>query len=142
MALVIDIAEAVKEELTAKTFSQAFTAQRYYQPLFNLEEMQDLHVSVVPNSLMVHPFGRNLNQYEVKIDVAVQKKFQTDDAIELDPLMTLVEEIADHFRLKRLTVLPVAIWVKTENVPIYAQEHMEQLRQFSSILTFTFRVSR
>ena len=56
--------------------------------------------------------------------------------------MGLVDEIADHFRMKRLDSLRAAVWVKTENEPLYAQEHMDQLRQFTSVLTFTFRMMR
>ena len=142
MALVTDIAEAVKEELDASSFSLPFSAKRFYQPLFELEEMQDLHVSVVPQALTIFSLSRSQGQYDVKIDVAVQKKFQRGEAAELDPLMDLVEEIAGHFRAKRLAGLPGAMWVKTENAPIFAQEHMEEMRQFTSVLTFTFRVQR
>lgn len=142
MSLVTDVAEAVKESLNAATFSQPFTAERHYQPLFDLSEMKDLHVTVVPNAVSVHPLGRGQNRYDVKVDVAVQKKFAKGDNAELDPLIALVEEIADHFRLKRLEGFAAAMWVKTENAPVYAQEHMEQLRQFTSVVTLTFRVQR
>lgn len=142
MSVITDIAEAVKEALNAATFSQAFTAERHYQPLFELPEMKDLHVTVVPGALSIQPLGRGQNQCDVKVDVAIQKKFAKGDNAELDPLMALVEEIADHFRLKRLAGYEAAMWVKTENAPVYAQEHMEQLRQFTSVLTFTFRVQR
>ena len=81
-------------------------------------------------------------QYDFAIDVAVQKKFETGDAAELDPLMSLVEEIADFFRLRRLAAYPDAVWVRTDNVPVYAPEHMEEYRQFTSVLTLTFRVVR
>ncbi len=50
--------------------------------------------------------------------------------------------LADRFRFQRLSSYPGAMWLKTENVPIYAQEHMEQLRQFTSIITLTFRLAR
>ena len=142
MATITDIAEAVKDALNEGEFSQEFNAERHYQPLFELEEMKDLHVTVVPSSVTTNSLGRSHNQYDYRIDVAVQKKFDKDSADELDPLMSLVEEIADHFRLKRLTNFDGAIWVKTENAPIYAQEHMDQFRQFTSLLTFTFRVQR
>jgi hypothetical protein len=56
--------------------------------------------------------------------------------------MALVEEIADFFRLRRLTSYPDAIWVRTDNVPVYAPEHLEEFRQFTSVLTLTFRVVR
>ena len=104
--------------------------------------MQQLRVTVVPKSLTTLPGGRAHNQHDFAIDVAVQKKLDTADNSEIDDLMTLVDELADHLRFKRLTDYPNAVWLKTENQPVYAQEHLQELRQFTSILTFTFRVMR
>jgi hypothetical protein len=56
--------------------------------------------------------------------------------------MDLVQEIADFFRQRRLAGCPTAVWVKTENAPVYAQEHMNEMRQFTSVLTFSFRIFR
>ena len=86
--------------------------------------------------------GRSHNQHDYAIDVAVQKKLDIADNAEIDPLMTLVDEIADFFRLKRLESYPNAIWLKTENEPVFSQEHLDQMRQFTGLLTFTFRVLR
>ena len=142
MAVIIDIAEAVKDELNGGSFSQEFTAERHYQPIFELPEMKTLHVTVVPKGVTIHPATRGLIQHDYQIDVAIQKKFSEGDNVDLDPLMGLVEEIGDFFRRRRLGGLPNAACVKIENVPIYAAEHMEQFRQFTSILTLTFRVLR
>ncbi len=94
MSLVIDVAEAVKTELNATEFSQAFAAERYYRPAFDLKEMKDLHVSVVPNGLTTSALGRGRAQFDCRIDVAVQKKLVAEDNAEIDPLMALVEEIS------------------------------------------------
>ena len=144
MAVVTDIAEAVKDELNGGSFSQSFTAERHYQPVFELPEMKTLHVTVVPKGMTINPASRGLIQHDYQIDIAVQKKFSTGDGgnTELDALMTLVEEIGDFFRRRRLSGLPNAACVKIENTPIYAAEHMEQLRQFTSVITLTFRVLR
>ena len=64
------------------------------------------------------------------------------DNTEIDELMTLVDELADHLRFKRLTDYPNAAWLKTEQTVLYAPEHMAELRQFTSIVTFTYRVLR
>jgi hypothetical protein len=64
------------------------------------------------------------------------------DAAELDGLTHLTEQIADFFRLRRLSGMPQAIWSKTENVPVYSPEHLEQKQVFTSVLTLTFRVVR
>jgi len=142
MAVIADIADAVAAEINAGSFSQALTAERVYLPVFDLKEMQDLRVTVVPKSVLTLPGGRANNQHDYAIDVAVQKKLQTADNAEIDDLMTLVDEIADHLRFKRLSSYPNAIWLKTENQPVYAPEHLHELRQFTSILTFTFRLVR
>jgi len=144
-ALLIDIADAVVAELNsaaAGTFAQTFIAARHYRPQFDLADLKTLRVSVVPKSLAITGLMRSANQHDVSIDVAVQKKVNPTDSAELDGLMTLVEQIADYFRLRRLTALPGALWTKTDNVPVYAPDHLEQKQVFTSVLTFTFRVVR
>lgn len=141
-SMLIQIADAVVAGVNAATLSMPVTAKREYQPLFELEDMQNLHVTAVPKSVDVSRASRSQAVYDYKIDVAVQRKFAEDSAAEIDPLMQLVEEIADAFRFKALPGLPGAIWVKTEHPAIYAPEHMSELRQFTSVLTFTFREIR
>lgn len=142
MAVINNIADAIMAELNAATFSQPVTAARHYLPSFELTEMQSLHVTVVPKSVLLAGGDRSRSQGDYSIDVAVQKKFQTGDNAELDALADLVEEIADHFRAKRLSSYPNAAWLKTEQSVLYAPEHMDELRQFTSVLTLTYRVLR
>jgi hypothetical protein len=52
--------------------------------------------------------------------------------------MALVQEIAEFIRSTGR--FGDASWVRTENVPIYSQEHLAELRQFTSVLTLTLRV--
>jgi hypothetical protein len=145
MAVIADIADAIVTELNspgAPGFSQAFTAARAYLPRYDLAEMADLHVTVVPKGVEIDVSSRSLAQHDYSIDIAVQQRISGDDQEGLDGLMGLVEEVADFFRQRRLTQFPQAIWVKTANVPIYAPDHLDQLRQFTSVLTLTFRVLR
>lgn len=142
MAVITDIADAVAAEINAGSFSQPVDAKREYLPHFDLEDMQTLRVTVVPKSVTTLPGGRGHNQHDYAIDVAVQRKLETADNAEIDALMTLVDEVGDHFRFKRLSSYPNAMWLKTENQPVYAQEHLQEMRQFTSVLTLTFRVMR
>jgi hypothetical protein len=139
-AATIRVADAVVAELSAATLSMSVTAARAYAPVFDLAQMKDLHVTVVPKGLEQELASRGSTPRDVKVDVAVQKKLSQCDAAEIDPLMQLVEEIAAFFKLRRLASFSAAVWVKTENVPIYSQDHLADLRQFTSVLTFTFRI--
>lgn len=141
MALIKDIADAVVTELNAGDFSQEFEAERHYRPVFDAAQLKTLRVSVVPKKIEIASLARSSNQYEVGVDVAVQKKLDSDTKEEIDPLMQLVEEIGEFFRLRPLASVAAA-WIKTENAPIYALEHLEQQRVFTSVVTLTFRAVR
>ena len=142
MSVVTEVADAVVAELNAQEFSLAFTAVRSYLPRYDLAEMKDLRVTVVPRSMAILPATRSQNQHDVEIDIAVQKKLTKADNQEIDSLVDLVDEIAQKFRLKRLSTLPAAVWAKTVEDPIYLPEHLDQLRQFTSVVTLTFRLAR
>ncbi len=142
MAVITDVADALVAELNAASLSLPLTAARHYVPSFELQDMKDLHVSVVPRGVVILPGGRGHNHHDYSIDVAVQKKVDAEEGTEIDELLDLVDEIADHFRFRRLDSYPAAHWIKTEHAPIYAQDHWDELRQFTSVLTLTFRVVR
>ncbi|MGC1272624.1 MAG: hypothetical protein WBC44_02865 [Planctomycetaceae bacterium] len=140
MPLITQVAEAVLAELDATTFSQSFTAQRAYLPRAELAALRSLCVTVVPSHVTIATVARGQTQQDVAVDVAVQRKLTSEENGTLDSLLALAEEIAAHFTGKRLDSFPAAAWVKTEFKPIYAPEHIEQLRTFTSVLTLTFRV--
>lgn len=144
---IIHIADAVVTALNGATLSQPVTAVRHYLPEFDLKEMADLHVSVVPAELEEEIADRTRDRAEYKIHVAVQKRVTKQDppgldTVAIDGLMTLVEEIDDLFRHKPLAGYQQAHWTKTENKPIYDPKHLKEHGQFTSLLVLTFRVTR
>lgn len=140
MNIAIDIADAVVGELNAGSFMQEFTAVRAYRPQYELAELKDLRVTVVPAGVEETSAARTITQRDVSIDVGVQKKLTVADAEELDPLMALVEELQSFFRRRRLSGYREAICVKTANEPLYSVEHLDEFRQFTSVIRLTFRV--
>jgi hypothetical protein len=141
MSVITDVADAIVAELNAAELGQTIHAVRAYLPQYKLSEMQNLHVTVVPKGIVLANPDRSRSQSDYSIDVAVQKKFSTGSNAELDSLLELVQEIIQLFRTKqRLDSFPNAFWLKTEVPVLYAPEHMEQLRQFTCVLTLTYRV--
>jgi hypothetical protein len=139
MHTTVQVAQAVTDALNAHEFSTPFTVQRVALPVFTLEEMQTLHVTVVPREVASSVLDRARDEDEVKVDVAVQKKVASAAVEEVDPLLALVQEIADF--LNR-TAMGDATWKKTENKPVYAPEHLREKQQFTSVLTVTYRLVR
>jgi len=141
MATIIEIADAVVAELNDASFSRSFSAVRSYLPRFELPEMAELHVTVVPRGLDISTGTRAGHQHDYRIDVAVQQKLQSGSISEIDELVGLMEEIADHFRGRTLAD-PPASCVAVENEPVYVAEHMDEMRQFTSVITLTLRTWR
>ena len=107
-----------------------------------LSEITELRVSVVPRSVArSKALDRNRDGFDYRIDVSAQRKIEPTSG-NLDVLMELVEEIADHFRSHPLAGFPQARCTELANEPVYATEHLEEFRQFTSVLTLTYRVWR
>lgn len=140
MATIVELTTAVTDKLNATSFSLFFVATRYYRPRHELRSLQTLAVSVVPRAATITPESRTLDRWEYQIDVAIQKKLADESVEEIDPLMELVDEIAREFRLWRPPTHPEAVCAEVANEPIYAVEHLEQLRVFTSVITLTFRM--
>ena len=138
---IVAIADAVVAELNAASFGQPLAATRHYQPVFELAEMSELRVSVVPRSVVSKGLDRNRDSFDYRIDVAVQRKVEPSVG-NLDALVELVEAVADHLRSHPLAGYPAARCTEVVTEPVYAAEHLDEFRQFTSVLTLTYRVWR
>lgn len=145
MSLVIDIADAVAAELNsapAGTFDPAFSVERRVLPEFGLEDLAELKVTVVPKRVEITGSTRSASQYEIAVDIGVQKKCGKDLDTEVAALGTLVDQVADYLRRRPLSAAPFAAWVGITNEPVYAPEHLAEQRVFTSVLTVTYRLMR
>ena len=142
MALAMDIADAVVAELASGSFSQAIAPQRMVLPEFGLEDLADLRVTVVPKAVEISGSTRSVSQYEVQIDIGVQKKLGKDLDAEVPALCELADEIADFLKRRSLAAAPYAAWVRSANEPIYAADHLAEQRVFTSVLTVTYRAMK
>ena len=140
-ANIVAIADAITAELNGNAFSQPFTAQRQYLPIYDLKSVSDLKVTVVPKGLVSSSLDRSRDNFDYQIDVGIQKKTQNQIAT-IDALMLLVEQISDYFRSNPLSSYPGARFISVENTPIYAPDHLETMLQFTSVLTLTYRLVR
>ncbi len=142
MALVTDIADAVVTELAGGAFSQSFTPQRRVLPEYELADLKDLRVTVVPAAVEISGASRSLSQYDVRIDVGIQKKLGKNLDAEVAQLCGLVDEIAEFLKRRPLQSATYAAWVRTANEPVYAPDHLAEKRLFTSVLTLTYRVMK
>ena len=133
----IALADAVTVAINTGSFSVPVAAQRLLLPEFELADLAQLKVTVVPKSVDITALTRQTMVYEVSIDVGVQKKLSGEVDTELPGLLTLVEEINVFLRKRPISG---AVWTKSSIDPIYAREHLSQSRVFTSVITITYKM--
>jgi len=138
MSKLTEIADAVTAKINDANLVPSLVAERTLLPIFELKDLKTLKVSVVPKSRKITQDARCHTSDEIEVDIGIMKKIADDS--ELDGLMKLVEDMEGIFKAERLTGYPSAVCVKKTNDPIYDPEHLRQFRQFTSVLTLTFKV--
>ena len=134
---ILTLADAVVTALNAHSFGTAFTAERGYVPIVELPDMDTLHVTVLPRQDEAELDTRTTLQHGWQIDIAVQQRPTAVTNTYLDPLVYLAQQIAEYFAFGQrphnstLTATQVRI--------LYLQEHLQKFRQFTSVITLTFR---
>jgi hypothetical protein len=141
---VINLSDAVVQTLNSASLSQPITAVRHYRPEFGLEQLSQLHVSVVPVRVEKELAGHSRTSKIVTLDVCVQKNIDPQNMGQADELMSLLEEIDAFLEFKELSAMPNAQWTRSEMVDGaeagYAPEHFDTLHCFTGILRLTYRI--
>lgn len=138
-----DVARALVDVLNGVQLSTPFEAVFAYVPIYDLKDMKDLKVTVVPHGEERETADRVTTHREFLVDVGVQQKVDPDDPVVMGGLMTLAAEIANLFGPDANTDLqttPTAHWTGTKRIPVYDPQHLVELRQFTSIIQFKFEV--
>jgi len=134
---IIELADAVVADLNGHAFSQPFTAERGYLPTFELPDLNALKVTVVPKEDGGKLDTRSSSTHDYAVDIGIQMKPPNVDNASLDPLVYLTQEIADYFLFGKR---PGGTTLISPQVRIlYLQDHMHKFRQFTSVVTLTFR---
>jgi hypothetical protein len=138
MSKIQQVADAVVSELNGQTFSQSFTAEKKFLPVYELKDLEKLQVTAVPKAQSFMRLNRGQISTEVQVDIGIQKRIENDT--EIENLLELAEEFAIFFNSRQMESFSKAVCSNVKNEPIYALEHLEEYRQFTGILTLSFKV--
>lgn len=137
------LVEAVKDELNDApdgTFSRAFTALRDYLVQTRLEEIGNLRVVVFAADQEQEIETRGTDRREQQVDVGVQQKLSGTDPENVDPLVDLTEEIADHLNRRKLAGFAGAHWLSNEILTAGLRDHLVRQSVYTGVVRVTYRV--
>lgn len=124
---VTDIANAVAAELAA------YHAEVLFCPEFELRDLEELKVCVVPLAVQYKIISRAASEEILKVQIGFLKRAGEDD---LEELLTTVEALGLGF-LGRKIAGATCIGVAYD--PIYSPEHLRERRQFTSVIELAFK---
>ena len=79
MSVIVEIADAVAAAINDGTYAEPVTAQRAYRPSFDLEELGELKVTVVPRSVNTANLARQQSQGDCTVDGGLQQRVDAGD---------------------------------------------------------------
>ena len=130
MSAVLDIAEAVAGTL------EDYHAEVLFFPEFELRDIEEMKVVVVPLSEEYKPLSRTQHEEILKVQVGFLKRGGED---ELPELLHTVEGLGLGFLNKKLAG---AICIGVGYNPIYSPEHLRERGQFTSVIELSFKQFR
>lgn len=140
MKIAIDIADAIVTELQAASFSEPLVISRRALPEFELSELKDLTVTVVPKSVEITNITRDSSSFDVAVDIGIQQKIGKDTDAEVQRLSGIVTELVSYLNRRTPASLPGVQFKSIANEPVYAPEHLSQKRLFTSVITLHYKV--
>jgi len=150
-ALLVQLADAITEEINSDDWGLDFEAKRSYADWdLKLDADVGLLVDVVPARRKKLPIeNRSLRDHELTVHVGIRRKFapQSQDTFtgrietaEVDALIALAEDIESHFDYQeRLAGMPASALVSANLLGDYDRELLYENRQFVSVIELTYR---
>lgn len=152
-AVLVDVADAVKDELASITgLVLAIDPERSYADWDEqLEDLSTLRVDVVPvNVGETELDSRGESRFLCHVDIGVRYRFAPEErestgritVSEIDDLLLLLQQFHDHFvnngEGRRLTSYTAAAWTETNVRTWYVREHLREMGQYTGIVRVTY----
>ena len=131
----IQIAEALRDNLNAATFTETFTATAERLADFTRESITGPTVVVYPDSVTEEQYTRGKRQETIEVGIAVFKPCEADAEDNIGDGLQLCQEI-------RTSIAGVAVsscdWTGSTQPELYERDFAEQLNQFASTITVSY----
>lgn len=150
VANLINSAPAISVQVVQQTGgTSSFTstqpiAEVTWLPLYDLPDIEETKVAVVPRRHETVVASRTQLENEVAIDVGIQKRLkygESQQTAEIDYLVSYSEEIRDRLAFEDFTIgANRASFLSASSETLVAPDHLEEMRSFTHVLTVTYRV--
>ena len=131
MSDILTLARAVAEEL------REYKAELLYFPEFELRDLDDLRIVVVPAGTQYKTLSRAAHEELPKVQIGILKRCREDAEDALDEMLCFAEKLGLGFLNRKLAG---GTCVSVIYNPIYSPEHLRERGQFTSVIELVFKV--
>lgn len=146
-ATIVQLADDVVDQLNAMQggWAVSFQAERKYLPKADIEDVDQLKVSVLMGAWRASPDNRTdwANEYEIHIGFQFRASPNAGDQAtdKFDEIMLLVEQVSDYWETNRPTIancpLKEIAFGSGGDQP-YIAEHIEKYNQLTAVIRLTY----
>jgi len=135
-ALVSNLCDEVTAILNATDFGVECTATKSYVPSLELKGAgETVYLTVAPQTTGYRRDSRSATGRPVEIGIGIQRRLPREDPdTVVETMLDVVERVATELHGTRVAALS-AVCISIQNDPIYAPDHMKDVRLFTSVLT-------
>lgn len=144
---LLDIADAVVVKLNAGSFSKTFTAAVRDDTDLKLEDSaaDSVYVDIVPGGVKIERATRDARVFDCRTDIGIRCRPTTIDMTHFRDLLAFAGEIEEFLKpsdgnCRTLTTYTDAAWIASEFRALWVPRHWHEWRQFTSIISVTYRV--
>lgn len=121
-------------ELLENNFPELDISKTYF-PAHDAKNIDSTKISIIPMELNISRATRSKSFYNLRIDVAINKKLTNASNEEIDGMFDEVESIIDTLDAVKIeTSNHTFIINSVENNPIISDEHYREHNEFTSII--------
>jgi hypothetical protein len=142
-ASIHQLAAAVAVAINAGSYTESVSAEARYVVRWELRDLADLKVSVVPRTIEREIETRTSDRRSLTVDVALQQRCVPTNTDRVAELIGLLEQIEAELNRQRLALADsgaVGAWVGSQLDPVYLADELHQQRVFTGVLTLTYHV--
>ncbi|MFA5291947.1 MAG: hypothetical protein WC496_02820 [Phycisphaerae bacterium] len=136
----IQISDALVAALNGGSFGKQFVAKMSVLPPFEIKDLSDLQVTVIPRNVDVSILSRDKNMYDHTIDVAIQKKLDAPIEPEFDSLVAFCFELVSAISQTDLRDINVC-YSGVAIDPLYSLDDLAQDGIFTSVLSVKYKTA-
>jgi hypothetical protein len=139
---ISEVADAVKAELEAITFSYPLTYLRAWLPRKEMKKFVEntIYATICPRGSENVQISRSRTMKEYQIDIALQCKISSASNDLVDPMVRLSDQLAKALRNVKLVGAPDVRWAREQRQPIFSDDHAEEFALFTGVVTVFYRL--